>query len=111
MLLSYRPGDWNALHRDLYGELVFENAFPLKKDFKEAIAERKPNLPVLLVTGYSQAVAEAGPDFTIMRKPFQLADLSRAVTRMIAEAKQPANSNIVRLRKTRPRTGSGTEEK
>ena len=23
MLLSYRPGDWNALHRDLYGDLVF----------------------------------------------------------------------------------------
>lgn len=23
ILLSYGPGDWNALHRDLYGELVF----------------------------------------------------------------------------------------
>ena len=23
LMLSYRPGDWNALHRDLYGELVF----------------------------------------------------------------------------------------
>jgi hypothetical protein len=23
ILLKYRPGDWNALHRDLYGDLVF----------------------------------------------------------------------------------------
>jgi uncharacterized protein len=23
LMLSYRPGDWNALHRDLYGELFF----------------------------------------------------------------------------------------
>ena len=22
-MLRYRPGDWNALHRDLYGDLVF----------------------------------------------------------------------------------------
>ena len=22
-MLRYGPGDWNALHRDLYGELVF----------------------------------------------------------------------------------------
>jgi chromosome partitioning protein len=28
--------------RSLYGELVFDAAFPLKKDFKEAIAERSP---------------------------------------------------------------------
>jgi Oxygenase, catalysing oxidative methylation of damaged DNA len=23
ILLKYRQGDWNALHRDLYGDLVF----------------------------------------------------------------------------------------
>lgn len=28
--------------RELYGEFVFESSFPLKKDFKEAIAERLP---------------------------------------------------------------------
>jgi hypothetical protein len=34
-----------------------------------------------------------------MRKPFQLAELSRAAARMIAESKQPATTNVVRLRK------------
>jgi PAS domain S-box-containing protein len=64
-----------------------------------ALRERQPALPVLLVTGYSQAAAEAAPEFTVMRKPFQLAELSRATARMIAESKQPASTNVVRLRK------------
>jgi PAS domain S-box-containing protein len=64
-----------------------------------ALRERHPTLPVLLVTGYSQAAAEAAPEFTVMRKPFQLAEFSRAAARMIAESKQPATSNVVRLRK------------
>jgi hypothetical protein len=34
-----------------------------------------------------------------MRKPFQLAELSRAAARMIAESKQPATTNVVGLRK------------
>jgi PAS domain S-box-containing protein len=76
-----------------------------------AIRERKPDLPVLLVTGYSNVAGEAGTEFVVMRKPFQLADLSRAAARMIAEAKQPPNSNIVRLRNARPGAASRAEEK
>ena len=63
------------------------------------VRERRPGLPELLVTGYSQAAAEAAPEFTVMRKPFQLGELSRAAARMIAESKQPAVTNVVRLRK------------
>jgi PAS domain S-box-containing protein len=65
-----------------------------------AVRARRPGLPVLLVTGYSEAAAEAGAEFPVMRKPFQLAELSRATARMIAEAKQPPASNVVRLRKS-----------
>ena len=61
----------------------------------------KPGLPVLLVTGYSQLAPDAAADFTVMRKPFELADLSRAASRLIAEAKQPPNANVVRLRDVR----------
>jgi PAS domain S-box-containing protein len=64
-----------------------------------ALRERQPALPVLLVTGYSQAAADAASEFPVMRKPFQLPELSRATARMIAESKQPATSNVVRLRK------------
>jgi len=67
-----------------------------------AIRERKPNLPVLLVSGYSQSLAEANVEFTVVRKPFELAHLSRTISRMIAQANQPPSANVVRLRDVRP---------
>jgi PAS domain S-box-containing protein len=72
------------------------------------IRERMPGLPVLLVTGYSQLAAEAGTEFGLMRKPFQLAELSRTAARMIAGSRQPASANVVRLHGTRP---AKTEER
>lgn len=70
----------------------------------QAIRARKADLPVLLITGYSPAASQAG--FAVLRKPFELSDLSRTVMRLIAEAKQPADSNIVRLRSHRPSSDS-----
>jgi PAS domain S-box-containing protein len=61
-----------------------------------AIRARKPDLPVLLVTGYSPTATET--EFAVLRKPFDLSDLSRAIMRLIAEAKQSPDSNVVRLR-------------
>ncbi|MBV8778725.1 MAG: response regulator, partial [Alphaproteobacteria bacterium] len=63
-----------------------------------ALRERRPELPVLLVTGYSKALGEASDHFVLLRKPFRLGDLSRIVASMIAEAGQPPGSNVVRLR-------------
>jgi PAS domain S-box-containing protein len=65
------------------------------------IRDDKPDLPVLLVTGYSHLAAEAGAEFSVMRKPFEIADLSRVTARLIADAKQPPNANVVRLRDVR----------
>jgi len=62
------------------------------------IRERKPGLAVLLVTGYSNAASYLVGEFVVIRKPFLLAELNRAVARLIAEAKQPPGSNVVRLR-------------
>jgi PAS domain S-box-containing protein len=72
---------------------------------------RKPDLPVLLVTGYSEAASEAGSEFTVLYKPFQLADLSRMAARLIAEARQPPSSNLVRLRDVRRTLPSKGETK
>jgi PAS domain S-box-containing protein len=73
------------------------------------LRERKPELPVLLVTGYSHEAGQAAAEFTVMRKPFHLAELSRTVERMIAQAKQPSGGNIVRLSDARSGAGSKSE--
>jgi PAS domain S-box-containing protein len=73
------------------------------------LRERQPGLPVLLVTGYSHAASGAGADFIVLRKPFKLAELSRIAARMIAESKQPAITNLVRLRDVR--LGGGLRSK
>ncbi len=62
------------------------------------IRRRRPDLPVILVTGYSEKASTADAEFPVLRKPFQLADLSRAAAKVIAEMRQPPPSNLVRLR-------------
>jgi PAS domain S-box-containing protein len=62
-----------------------------------ALSHQKADLPVLLVTGYSDAASRAAGEFTVLRKPFQMAELSRTVARMIADTRQPTPSNVVRF--------------
>ncbi len=69
-----------------------------------AVRQRRPDLAVLLMTGYSKAAAGALAEFNVLRKPFQLAELSRATARVIAEAKQPPPSNLVKLSDVRGQT-------
>ena len=64
-----------------------------------AIRARKPELPVLLATGFSPSTSHK--DYPIIRKPFDLSELSRTVARLIAESKQPPDSNLVRLSEAR----------
>ncbi len=66
-----------------------------------AIRQRHPDLPIILVTGYSNTAALADPEFAVLRKPYQLADLSRAAAKVIAETRQSPPSNLVRLRDAR----------
>jgi PAS domain S-box-containing protein len=65
------------------------------------LRDRQPDLPVVLVTGYSNSAAAAEAEFTVLRKPYQLADLSRAMAKAIAEAGSPPASNVVRIRDAR----------
>jgi FixJ family two-component response regulator len=62
-----------------------------------ALREQQPSLPVILVTGYSHVIQEANADFVVMRKPFKLAELGHAASRIIAQSKQPSGTNVVRI--------------
>jgi PAS domain S-box-containing protein len=47
-----------------------------------AIRERHPDVPIILATGYSEFAREAAKEFFVLRKPFQLSDLSDAVAEL-----------------------------
>ena len=72
-----------------------------------AVGQRRLDLPVLLVTGYSDAAAKVAGEFTVLRKPFLMAELSRTVARMIADRGQPTAPNVIRLRDMKPTPGRG----
>ena len=46
------------------------------------VRQRYPELPVLLATGYSEAVRGVNADFPILRKPYRLNELSQALARL-----------------------------
>src|SRR4029453_15270301 len=46
------------------------------------LREIRPNLPILLATGYSDAAANVRGDFPILRKPYEIHQLSQAIAKL-----------------------------
>ena len=67
-------------------DLVFTDiVMPGKTDglgLARAIKQKHPSVPILLATGYSEAARNAPADFSILRKPFRLHELSRALSEL-----------------------------
>ncbi|WP_165837073.1 PAS domain S-box protein [Phenylobacterium hankyongense] len=59
------------------------------------LREQHPGLPVLLATGYSQAAERLGDEFPILRKPYKLNELSRAVNAVLNGPTQPNDGKLV----------------
>jgi len=56
--------------------------------FADALAAERPSLPVVLATGYSQEIAEAGSGGrTVVMKPYRLATLSQALASAMKSAR------------------------
>jgi signal transduction histidine kinase len=55
-------------------------------DLAQTARERWPSLPVVLVSGYSTSITEAGDQgFRVLRKPYPLADLGDLLSEMLAK--------------------------
>jgi PAS domain S-box-containing protein len=46
------------------------------------LKKQRPDLPILLATGYSEAVQNVDADFPILHKPYQMNELSRALAKL-----------------------------
>ena len=67
-------------------DIVFSDVvMPGKMDgigLAKTIREKNPEIPILLVTGYSSSTKEIGSQFPILRKPYQLHELSRELQKL-----------------------------
>jgi CheY-like chemotaxis protein len=57
------------------------------------VRQRRPDLPILLATGYSQAADAAQDEFSILRKPYQITQLGRAIAAVIAQTRAQRAGN------------------
>jgi len=46
------------------------------------LRKMRPELPILLVTGYSEAAAHVNGDFPVLRKPYEIHQLSQAIAKL-----------------------------
>jgi PAS domain S-box-containing protein len=67
-------------------DIVFSDVvMPGKMDgigLAKTIRKKNPQIPILLVTGYSSSTREIGAQFPILRKPYQLHELSRELQKL-----------------------------
>ena len=74
-------------------DLVFSDIImPGKMDglkLARAIRERNPTLPILLTTGYSESAKHVRSDFPVLRKPYQLHELSRELSKLTTDGRRP----------------------
>jgi PAS domain S-box-containing protein len=67
-------------------DIVFSDiVMPGKMDgigLAKTLREKNPKIPILLVTGYSSSTKEIGSQFPVLRKPYQLHELSRELQKL-----------------------------
>ena len=60
------------------------------------IRQKRPDVPVLLATGYSDELVKRGSEFAVLAKPFGAADLSKAMTALLDETEAKREPSAAR---------------
>ena len=74
-----------ALEKDGIDIVFSDIVMPGKMDglgLARTIRARNPKIPILLATGYASSTNEIGSEFPILRKPYQLHELSRELQKL-----------------------------
>jgi PAS domain S-box-containing protein len=92
-------------------DVVFSDiVMPGKMDglkLARAIRDRKPELPILLTTGYSESARNVRSDFPVLRKPYRIHDLSRELSKLTGHRSEsmpddlPADEDLPRKARAR----------
>jgi CheY-like chemotaxis protein/anti-sigma regulatory factor (Ser/Thr protein kinase) len=86
-------------------DLVFSDiVMPGKMDgvgLAHRLREIRPDLPVLLATGYSEAAVNVRGDFAILRKPYEIHQLSEAIGKLLLSSEAAGSNEKRASRKTR----------
>jgi len=69
------------------------------------LRHERPDLPVLLATGYSQTAERIGDEFPILRKPYKLGDLGHAIEDVLGRAARRGDKLISLDKARRARHG------
>jgi PAS domain S-box-containing protein len=75
----------NEIDRDGIDIVCSDVIMPGKMDgigLAKTIRQKKPEMPILLMTGYSAAASEVAGQFPILRKPYQLHELSHELQKL-----------------------------
>jgi len=90
-----------ALERDTTIDLVLSDiVMPGRMDglaLARAVKEKYPGLPVLLATGYSEAAQGVDAEFPILRKPYQMGELSKAVATLMSARSDRHDAKLVQF--------------
>jgi PAS domain S-box-containing protein len=86
-------------------DLVFSDiVMPGKMDgvgLAHRLKEIRPDLPVLLATGYSEAAVNVRGNFAILRKPYEIHQLSEAIGKLLLSSEAAGSNEKRASRKTR----------